>query len=132
MGIHVLIAGLGLITGFLSGLLGIGGGIVMAPLLLYVPPLLGLEPLPMRTVAGLTIVQGLMACITGAISHGRFHFVSGRLSLYMGTSIFVAALAGGVAWVSGFIPGLRDMVSPCGVKGELGWLTAGPNSPGPS
>ena len=35
MGIYVLIGGLGLITGFLSGLLGIGGGIVMAPLLLY-------------------------------------------------------------------------------------------------
>lgn len=96
MEIHVLIAGLGLITGFLSGLLGIGGGIVMAPLLLYVPPLFGLEPLLMRTVAGLSIFQGLLACITGAISHGRFHFVSGRLSLYMGTSIFVAAMAGGV------------------------------------
>lgn len=27
--------------GALSGLLGIGGGIVTAPLLLYVPPLLG-------------------------------------------------------------------------------------------
>ena len=95
MGILILIAGLGLITGFLSGLLGIGGGIVMAPLLLYVPPLFGLESLPMRTVAGLTIAQGLLACITGAISHGRFHFVSGRLSLYMGTSIFVAAMVGG-------------------------------------
>ena len=34
MGIYVLIGGLGLFTGFLSGLLGIGGGIVMAPLLL--------------------------------------------------------------------------------------------------
>ena len=96
MGILVLIAGLGLITGFLSGLLGIGGGIVMAPLLLYVPPLFGLEPLPMRIVAGLTIVQGLLACITGAVSHGRFHFVSGRLSLYMGASIFIAAMAGGI------------------------------------
>ena len=59
MGIYILIGGLGLAAGFLSGLLGIGGGIVMAPLLLYVPPLFGFEPLPMRMVAGLTIVQGL-------------------------------------------------------------------------
>ena len=95
MGIYVLIGGLGLVTGFLSGLLGIGGGIVMAPLLLYVPPLFGLEPLPMRTVAGLTIVQGLLACVSGALSHRRFRFVSDRLSLYMGTSIFVTAIAGG-------------------------------------
>lgn len=95
MGIYVLIGGLGLFTGFLSGLLGIGGGIVMAPLLLYIPPLFGFEPLPMRIVAGLTIVQGLLACLSGALSHRRFRFVSERLSLYMGTSIFLAALAGG-------------------------------------
>ena len=96
MGIYVLIGGLGLFTGFLSGLLGIGGGIVMAPLLLYIPPLFGFEPLPMRIVAGLTIVQGLLACLSGALSHRRFRFVSDRLSLYMGTSIFIAAMAGGV------------------------------------
>jgi uncharacterized membrane protein YfcA len=95
MAIYILIGGLGVVTGFLSGLLGIGGGIVLAPLLLYVPPLLGLEPLPMKTVAGLTIVQGLLACIAGALSHRRFRFVSDRLSLYMGTSIFVAAMVGG-------------------------------------
>ena len=95
MGIYILIGGLGLSTGFLSGLLGIGGGIVMAPLLLYVPPLFGFEPLPMRMVAGLTIVQGLLGCISGALSHRRFRFVSDRLCLYMGTSIFVTAMAGG-------------------------------------
>jgi hypothetical protein len=95
MGIYVLIGGLGLLTGFLSGMLGIGGGIVMAPLLLYVPPLFGFEPLPMRTVAGLTIVQGLVACISGALSHRQFRMVSKRLSLYMGISIFIAAMVGG-------------------------------------
>ena len=95
MAIYVLIGCLGLATGFLSGLLGIGGGIVMAPLLLYVPPLFGVESLPMKAVAGLTIVQGLLACISGALSHRRFRFVSDRLSLYMGTSIFVTAMAGG-------------------------------------
>jgi hypothetical protein len=95
MGIYVLIGGLGLVTGFLSGMLGIGGGIVMAPLLLYVPPLFGFEPLPMRIVAGLTIVQGLVACVSGALSHRKFRMVSKRLSLYMGISIFIAAMVGG-------------------------------------
>ena len=93
----LLIAGLGAVTGFLSGLLGIGGGIVMAPLLLYVPPLFGLEALNMRTVAGLTIVQGFAACVSGALTHQRFHFVSGPLVAHMGTSIFVAAALGGAA-----------------------------------
>ena len=58
MGIYLLIAFLGMICGFFSGLLGIGGGIIMAPLLLYMPPLFGFEPLTMHIVAGLTIVQG--------------------------------------------------------------------------
>ena len=93
----LVIAGLGIVTGFLSGLLGIGGGIVMAPLLLYVPPLFGLEALDMRTVAGLTIVQGFAACVSGALTHHRFHFVSGPLVRTMGTSIFVAAALGGAA-----------------------------------
>ncbi len=95
MGIYILIGGLGLVTGFLSGLLGIGGGIVMAPLLLYMPPLFGFEPLPMRIVAGLTIVQGLLGCISGALAHRRFRFISDRLAFYMGTSIFITAIAGG-------------------------------------
>ena len=46
MATYVVIGGLAPVTGFLPGLLGIGGGIVMAPLLLYMPPLFGLEPLP--------------------------------------------------------------------------------------
>lgn len=102
MTIYLLIGGLGLLTGFLSGLLGIGGGIIMAPLLLYVPPLFGFEPLPMRVVAGLTIVQGLVAGVAGAVTHYRFHFVSVRLSIVMGSGIFIAALVGGAGskWVS--------------------------------
>ncbi|MDP2646609.1 MAG: sulfite exporter TauE/SafE family protein, partial [Desulfobacterales bacterium] len=71
-------------------------------LLLYVPPLFELEPLSMRIVAGLTIIQGLLACVSGALSHLQFHMVSGRLSLYMGISIFMAAMAGsaGSSYVS--------------------------------
>ncbi|MDM8554669.1 sulfite exporter TauE/SafE family protein [Desulfococcaceae bacterium HSG7] len=95
MEIYILLGGIGLVTGFLSGLLGIGGGIVLAPLLLYAPPFFGFEPVAMRTVAGLTIVQGFVAGLAGSVSHWRFHFVSARLSIYMGASIFITALIGG-------------------------------------
>ncbi len=95
MEIYILLGSLGLCTGFLSGLLGIGGGIVMAPLLLYMPPFFGFEPFAMQQVAGLTIVQGLVGALAGSVPHRRFHFVSIQLSAYMGTSIFVAALIGG-------------------------------------
>jgi uncharacterized membrane protein YfcA len=102
MTIYVLIGSLGLVTGFISGLLGIGGGIIMAPLLLFVPPLIGLDPLPMSIVAGLTIIQGLVASMSGAVTHHRNHTVSPPLTRVMGLSIFVAALVGG-AW-SKFVP----------------------------
>jgi uncharacterized membrane protein YfcA len=95
MDLYLFIGILGLITGFLSGLLGIGGGIIMAPLLLYVPPLFGFEALPMKVVAGLTIVQGMVASIAGGWAHRQFKFVSHQLSVYMGASIFVASLVGG-------------------------------------
>jgi len=93
--LYILISILGLICGFLSGLLGIGGGIIMAPLLLFVPPLFGFQSLSMHSVAGLTIVQGLVACIAGAIVHNKFRFVSGKLSTLMGITIFATALIGG-------------------------------------
>jgi len=97
MEFYLLLGALGLTTGFLSGLLGIGGGIVMAPLLLYVPQFFGFAALPMRTVAGLTIVQALAACLSGGLTHKKFHYVSGRLTLWMGTAIFITALIGGAA-----------------------------------
>jgi len=101
MSLYLLIGILGLLTGSLSGLLGIGGGIIMAPLLLYVPPLLGFDALSMKIVAGLTIVQGLVASLAGGWTHRRFKFVSSRLSVFMGVSIFFSSLAGGAAarWI---------------------------------
>jgi uncharacterized membrane protein YfcA len=102
MELYFLIGSLGLFTGFLSGLLGIGGGIVMAPLLLYVPPRFGFSPLAMRDVAGLTIVQGLVGCLSGALTHNKFHFVSNRLTGWMGITIFLCALTGGAA--AGYVP----------------------------
>ena len=96
MDLFFLIGLLGIVAGFLSGLLGIGGGIIMAPLLLYVPPAFGLDTLPMQTVAGLTIVQGLLGCFAGMLMHRKFRFVSNSLTVYMGVSIFGAAMIGGV------------------------------------
>ena len=94
---YLIIGSIGIFTGFISGLLGIGGGIVMAPLLLFIPQLFGLDPYTMRIVAGLTIVMGLLGCLSAGLTHRRFAFVSTRLSVYMGITIFISAFVGGAA-----------------------------------
>jgi uncharacterized membrane protein YfcA len=87
---------LGLLGGTIAGTLGIGGGIVMAPLLLYIPPLLGAGHLDMRVVAGLTIVQSLAAALSGAVAHRRRGKVDLCLVGWLGGAVAVGALLGGV------------------------------------
>lgn len=80
---------------FLSGLVGVGGAVVMIPLLLYVPPLLGFEMLGIKTVAGITMVQVFAAAVVGVIGHRAS--VDRPLALALGPSMVVASFAGGVA-----------------------------------
>ncbi len=49
----------GLLSSFLSGLLGIGGGLVLTPLLLYLPGIVGTTAIPVKLVTGLTVVQAI-------------------------------------------------------------------------
>lgn len=88
---------LGLVGGFFSGWLGIGGGIIMAPLLLYVPAWLGVADIGMKTVAGLTMVQSLFATSSGVFVHHKFRFVNRDLVAWMGGSIAVTSFAGALA-----------------------------------
>lgn len=81
--------------GFLSGLLGIGGGIVMVPILLYLPPLLNLPVIEMKSVAGLTITQGFFSSLSALFIHHKNNFVNKKLVAVMGFTFFIASLAGG-------------------------------------
>jgi len=85
---------LGLGGGFLSGLLGLGGAIFMIPLLLYVPPLLGVGQFDMKQVAAISMVQVLAASLSGLIVHHKNRFVSKSLLLYMGLCNALGNLAG--------------------------------------
>lgn len=90
-----LLAILGFVGAFLSGLVGIGGAIVMIPLLLFVPPALGFETLDFRTIAAITIVQVAVASTAGAIGHrGR---VDRSLVIAIGVPMTVASFIGAMA-----------------------------------
>lgn len=85
---------LGLGGGVLSGLLGLGGAIFMIPLLLYVPPALGVGLLDMKQVAAISMVQVLSASLSGLIVHKKNKFVGKSIIIYMGTCNAIGNLAG--------------------------------------
>jgi uncharacterized membrane protein YfcA len=74
----------------------------MVPLLLYVPPLFGLEALAMGPVAGITMSQVLASSLAGLGVHRRSGHVDGRLVAVMGTAIVIGAFGG--ALLSSRIP----------------------------
>lgn len=97
MSLWLLVTAIATLAAFASALLGIGGAIVMLPLLLYLPPLLGLPALPPATATGLATVQVLGASLLGTWLHGRQGAVDRRLIGWVGAGMastsFLAALA---------------------------------------
>ena len=91
------LSGLGVVGSFVSGFVGVGGAIVMIPLLYYVPPLLTVGSLDIKHVAGVTMTQVLAASIVGAWTHGRSAMVHRKLALVGGTAMALGALAGALA-----------------------------------
>ena len=70
-GLITTLAFLGAFGGFTSGLLGVGGGVVMFPLLLYVPSLLGFADLDAKTVAAVVVTQVFFSALIAGAAHFR-------------------------------------------------------------
>ena len=87
----------GSVVGFFSGLLGIGGGILMFPLLLYLPPLLGLDGIGVKNITGLTMTQGFFSSLSAMFFYKKHNLVNKPLVVTLGLSLFVSSLAGSFA-----------------------------------
>lgn len=96
----LFVAGSG--VGFLSGLLGIGGGIVMFPVLYYLPSVFGIGAIGVKSITGLTMAQGFFASLSAVLLYRRERLVNMRLVLALGLSLFVSSLAG--ALTSSIVP----------------------------
>ncbi len=83
---------IGLATGVLSGLLGIGGGIVFVPVLIFVLPLIGVES---EMVAISTIATSLLASLfttsSSFYNHKRNNNVSLKNGIILGVGAFISA-----------------------------------------
>ncbi len=78
------ILGLGLIVGFLSGLLGIGGGIILNPALIKI----GIPPI---TTVGTSVAQMVGATVSGFLSHLKLK----NIDIKMGVVLIIGGFLGG-------------------------------------
>src|SRR5438105_4685389 len=76
--------------------MGIGGGLIMAPLLLFAPQVFHASALPIKAVVGLTMTQDLVGSFSAALMHSKYKRFHSALVLHMGTFGCVGALTGGV------------------------------------
>ena len=113
------LAGLGFVSAFAAGLVGVGGAVLMIPLLYYVPPLIGSGALDIKMVAGVTMGQVLVGSLVGAAVHSGAGSVHRPLAVVAGTSMAAASLAGAVA--SRYV-GSRTLLAVFGVMGLLALL----------
>ena len=87
---------LGVVGGFFAGLLGFGGGVMMFPLLYYIPPLLGLSRLDAKIVAAVVISQVFFSTIIGGMAHLRHRRVHRRIVLGAGPASAIGSFTGAV------------------------------------
>jgi uncharacterized membrane protein YfcA len=94
----------GAFSGFLAGLLGVGGGIVIVPVLFHVLALFGVDPaIRMQVAVGTSLATIIPTSIVSARSHWRRGSVDRVLLQRMAPMTFAGVIAGTAlaSWVSG-------------------------------
>ncbi|WP_077622966.1 sulfite exporter TauE/SafE family protein [Sediminibacillus massiliensis] len=86
---------IGFVGSFISGMVGIGGSIIKYPLLLYIPPLVGMSALTAHEVSGISAIQVLFATVGGVWAYRKGGYLNKTLILYMGISILFGSFLGG-------------------------------------
>ncbi len=88
---------IGLASGFLAGFLGIGGGVIIVPALVFA------AGLPVKLASGISIVEVFFATLSGLVVHRRNRTVDLRLGCLLGSGGVVGASIGSVG--SAFLSG---------------------------
>jgi uncharacterized membrane protein YfcA len=86
---------IGFVGSFISGLLGIGGSIIKYPMLLYIPPLVGVAAYTAHEVSGISAVQVFFATLSGVLALRKENVIHYKLVGYMGVAIIIGSFAGG-------------------------------------
>lgn len=86
---------IGFIGSYISGMLGIGGSIIKYPMLLYIPPMLGVAAFTAHEVSGISAIQVFFATIGGVWAYRKGGYLNKTLIIYMGSSILIGSFVGG-------------------------------------
>ena len=87
-GMYVLIVVFGLAVGFISGLLGIGGGVLIVPFMVYVCKY------PTKMAAGSSHLIISFSALSGIIGHAAVHKLDIPLILATGAAVLIAGYLG--------------------------------------
>ncbi|MFP7176304.1 sulfite exporter TauE/SafE family protein [Priestia filamentosa] len=85
---------IGFMGSFISGMVGIGGSVINYPMLLYIPPLVGVMTLTAHEVSGIGAVQVFFSTISGVWAYRKSGFLHKTLIVYMGSSILIGSMLG--------------------------------------
>ncbi|MFS0780235.1 sulfite exporter TauE/SafE family protein [Bacillus sp. 1P06AnD] len=86
---------IGFIGSFISGMVGVGGAIIMYPLLLYVVPMLGFPSFTAHEVSGISALQVVFSTLAGVWAYRKSEYLNKTLILYMGIAVLLGSFVGG-------------------------------------
>ncbi|WP_353418103.1 sulfite exporter TauE/SafE family protein [Staphylococcus delphini] len=85
---------IGSFGGLISGLVGIGGAIIIYPAILLIPPILGAPAYSAYLASGLTSSQVFFSTLSGSLKARKKPEFSLRLIFYMGGSMVIGSMFG--------------------------------------
>src|SRR5437762_2982061 len=95
--LYLALAGAGFVAGLIGALLGLGGGIILVPVLTLG---LGLSP---QAAAGTSLVAVIATSTAGAGTYVRLRLANLRLALLLAPATVTAAV--GASWLAQALPG---------------------------
>lgn len=98
MGLTIGLLVTGAIAGVLAGLLGVGGGIVIVPVLIVVAEVFAIDDsIAMLLVVGTSLATIIPTSISSARAHNKKGAIDRDILRGWGLAVFLGALAGGIA-----------------------------------